>query len=529
MDVRTKNNQNWGLLFVVGIAIVAIASVVTALYQINKGPIAPSAPQSLPRAAEAGTLSCVKRAFADEFDNTPGDYHFRNEIQKIKAGDIVVWNFDIENTGTESTTINLSDVFGVQTVGTFDFLDSNCPQGSFDSNTMTLTCPNKFVGTGQNQQVSFRIKVHTDTPLGTQVSNASTVTDEQNPQNTATCNGSVLVAEATEQLPCNAVCESDKECDGNLTCVDDGGIFVCRDPNDPSDETCGAPTPTPTATGTLSPTPTVSNTLTPSATATPTNTLTLTPSPSLTTTATLTLTPTATLTGVITNTPTHTPTITPYADLGLTKVVNNTSPSINQQITYTIALKNYGPYTANNVTVREAIPAGTTYISSSVTRGSYDATSGIWTVGSIAPNETLYLYLTVRIDSTGTIVNVAEVKTSDLPDPNSTPDNNVTGENDQDDVALNSNKALASCDQGCTYNSDCADSASICYTTSSGNRCRLATNPTNSSCSASNSPTVTYIQPQLPKAGNENQGAFIIASVVVITIILFAVGLILLI
>ena len=80
---------------------------------------------------------------------------------------------------------------------------------------------------------------------------------------------------------------------------------------------CGYPTPTPTATPTLTPTPTATPTLTPTPTATPTltptptATPTLTPTPTATPTATPTLTPTPTATPTLTPTPTATPTPVP--------------------------------------------------------------------------------------------------------------------------------------------------------------------------------------------------------------------------
>ena len=72
------------------------------------------------------------------------------------------------------------------------------------------------------------------------------------------------------------------------------------------------------------------------------------------------------------------------ADLALAKTVSNPTPNVGDSITFTITLTNNGPDTATNVTVNDLLPAGLTFVSGTPSEGTYDPTTGIWTVGTVA-------------------------------------------------------------------------------------------------------------------------------------------------
>jgi choice-of-anchor A domain-containing protein/uncharacterized repeat protein (TIGR01451 family) len=124
------------------------------------------------------------------------------------------------------------------------------------------------------------------------------------------------------------------------------------------------------------------------------------------------------------------------ADLSLTKTVSNSTPDVGGNVVYTVVVTNNGPATASGVTVSDQLPSGLSYVSSSATAGSYSNTTGIWTVGTIKNGLTAKLDITAKVTTTGSISNTAEVKTSDQSDPNSTPGNNVSTENDQATVTI---------------------------------------------------------------------------------------------
>ena len=61
----------------------------------------------------------------------------------------------------------------------------------------------------------------------------------------------------------------------------------------------------------------------------------------------------------------------PSSDLIVTKTVDNQTPLMGQNVTFTILLTNAGPSTATSIIVADALPTGYTYISSTVTAGTY--------------------------------------------------------------------------------------------------------------------------------------------------------------
>ncbi|MEZ6091142.1 MAG: hypothetical protein R3C05_24590 [Pirellulaceae bacterium] len=126
----------------------------------------------------------------------------------------------------------------------------------------------------------------------------------------------------------------------------------------------------------------------------------------------------------------------PTADLSLTKTVNDASPSLGENVTFTLTVRNSGPNQATGVRVRDTLPAGTEFVSSSATLGSYDSGTGVWNVGSISNGGTATLRIVARTLSEGLKSNVAEIIAADQLDPDSTPDNATAGEDDTADVTF---------------------------------------------------------------------------------------------
>ncbi|KAF2326440.1 PKD domain-containing protein [Flavobacterium ginsenosidimutans] len=118
------------------------------------------------------------------------------------------------------------------------------------------------------------------------------------------------------------------------------------------------------------------------------------------------------------------------ADLSLNKTVNSTTPLVGSQVTFNLQINNAGPQAADGVVVTDLLPSGYTYASYSATAGSYDATTGVWTVGNIGISATHTLQITAVVNATGNYTNTAEITASNQPDPDSTPNNGVTTEDD---------------------------------------------------------------------------------------------------
>ncbi|MEN2403201.1 DUF11 domain-containing protein, partial [Flavobacterium sp. MC2016-06] len=83
------------------------------------------------------------------------------------------------------------------------------------------------------------------------------------------------------------------------------------------------------------------------------------------------------------------------------------------------------------------------YVSSTVTTGSYNTTTGLWTLGSLITGASETLSVTATVNPTGDYTNFAEVTASSLPDPDSTPNNGVTTEDDYASVTITPITAVA--------------------------------------------------------------------------------------
>jgi len=129
-------------------------------------------------------------------------------------------------------------------------------------------------------------------------------------------------------------------------------------------------------------------------------------------------------------------TIVSSADLSLTNVVTSSGSGIGTNATFTVTLTNSGPSDATNIQVKDLLPSGLTYVSSTPGTGTYNSATGVWTVASLASGSSATLQLVGQINSLGAISTTAEVTASDQPDPDSTPNNHVATEDDQASASL---------------------------------------------------------------------------------------------
>ena len=119
---------------------------------------------------------------------------------------------------------------------------------------------------------------------------------------------------------------------------------------------------------------------------------------------------------------TGTATLTPlYADLAVTKTVDNPQPNVGDTITYTVTLTNNGTATATGVEVTDTLPSNVSYVSHSAALGTtftQTSTGCVWAVPTIAPGASLILTITATADAAGVSFNTVTITKSSTYDPN---------------------------------------------------------------------------------------------------------------
>ncbi|MEX0359517.1 MAG: hypothetical protein AB3N10_00885, partial [Allomuricauda sp.] len=125
-------------------------------------------------------------------------------------------------------------------------------------------------------------------------------------------------------------------------------------------------------------------------------------------------------------------------DLELTKIVvdSDTTPLVGTEISFEITVFNVGSVDADNVVVEDLLPSGYDFVLYSATSGIYNENTGIWQVGDVSAGDTETLVIDVLVNPTGNYTNVAEIIATDIFDVDSTPNNNILAEDDQDDVVV---------------------------------------------------------------------------------------------
>ncbi len=125
----------------------------------------------------------------------------------------------------------------------------------------------------------------------------------------------------------------------------------------------------------------------------------------------------------------------PSADLALNVSVDNDFPDVGAQVTFTITLINEGPSDALGVEVKNVLPDGFTYISDD-SGGLFNSSNGVWNVGAIALESQMELNIVAEVNPSGDYTTTAEVVDAIFFDADSTPNNHILAEDDQDEQAV---------------------------------------------------------------------------------------------
>ena len=124
------------------------------------------------------------------------------------------------------------------------------------------------------------------------------------------------------------------------------------------------------------------------------------------------------------------------ADLRLAMAVDEAAPGVGQNVTFSVTVNNDGPDTASGVAARTTLPSGLSFVSASASQGDFDSDSGTWLIGSVPNGEEATLSIVATVTQFGSLTSTSEIIASDQFDPDSTPDNDVPDEDDQDSVTI---------------------------------------------------------------------------------------------
>ncbi|MFD1314348.1 T9SS type B sorting domain-containing protein, partial [Namhaeicola litoreus] len=148
-----------------------------------------------------------------------------------------------------------------------------------------------------------------------------------------------------------------------------------------------------------------------------------------------------------------TTTPTAASDIELTMVVDNNTPNVGSNVVYTITVQNNGLSESTGVTVQDLLPDGLTFVSDD-SSGSYNENTGVWILSNIPAGSSATINITANVNVTGNYTNIAEVATADQLDPDSTPGNGDSSEDDYAEITLD---AQAVSDLELTMNVDNSD------------------------------------------------------------------------
>lgn len=125
----------------------------------------------------------------------------------------------------------------------------------------------------------------------------------------------------------------------------------------------------------------------------------------------------------------------PLIDLSLTKTIDKSPPLVSDNVRFTLTVSNDGPSDATSVEVTDLLPSGYTYVSDNG-GGAYDDISGVWDIGTVANGSSATLSILATVNASGDYNNIAEITAHDQNDVDSSPNNNIPGEDDQDGVSV---------------------------------------------------------------------------------------------
>ena len=114
------------------------------------------------------------------------------------------------------------------------------------------------------------------------------------------------------------------------------------------------------------------------------------------------------------------------ADLSMSISVDDSTPNVTESIIYTLTVINNGPGTATGIMANDLLPGGITYVTHTVSQGTYTPGTGGWDIGTLTTGASVTLNITATVNPATegqTIVNTGDVSAIE-PDSNSSNNSN---------------------------------------------------------------------------------------------------------
>ena len=113
--------------------------------------------------------------------------------------------------------------------------------------------------------------------------------------------------------------------------------------------------------------------------------------------------------------------VKPSADLAVSQTLDDTKPIEGEIIHYTITVDDKaGPEAASGVRLTDVLPAGVTFQGATPSTGTFDSTTGVWSLGALANRGTATLVIAAKVNKgtvTDLLTNSVAITGADQPDP----------------------------------------------------------------------------------------------------------------
>jgi len=100
------------------------------------------------------------------------------------------------------------------------------------------------------------------------------------------------------------------------------------------------------------------------------------------------------------------------ANLSIVTRVSNTTPQVGSNVVFTTTVTNNGPGSATAAQVADLFPSGFSIVSTQPSAGSYNAATGVWSIGTLANGASSTLVVTATVLASGSYTDTATVNAS---------------------------------------------------------------------------------------------------------------------